>query len=507
MSISSAIGTERKSRTAGYKIMAGAQANLTDHLPQVVLLLGEANTANQGTLNTDPVEVTSADQAGQLYGYGSPIHQMMRILRPFGSDGIGGIPTVVMAQASDGEATATVLVWTITGTATQAATHTILVSGRRSLDFQPYSYNIAAGDTPTDIATKIKNAVNAVLGSPVSITNAAGVLTITTKWKGASSAAVNVQFDNGGNAAGVTYALTTNTAGTGAVSLATAFAQMAAKWYTIVINSYGTATLADLEAFNGFPSADTPTGRYSPLVFKPFVALFGSTVSVKADLETITDASDRKGQCTNVLCPAPASSGMTWEAAANMALLWSRIAQDKPEIDVAGLSYADMPVPDDENIGDMADYNNRDELVKKGCSTVNLVNGVYQVQDFVTTYHPDGLNTLQLKFDYVRNLNIAWNVKDGVNTIDTVFIKDKVLVADNVVTSSQNAIKPSQVKGLLYEYFDELEQAALINNAKFSKNSLQVGISTSNANRLDKFFRFQVTGTARILSTDMEVLT
>ena len=62
----SAVGTERISRIVGYKLTKGDFSNTTPNLPQRVVILGEANTDNQLTLDTDAKEITSAQQAGQL---------------------------------------------------------------------------------------------------------------------------------------------------------------------------------------------------------------------------------------------------------------------------------------------------------------------------------------------------------------------------------------------------------------------------------------------------------
>ena len=120
--ISTAIGIERRSRTQGYKIQKGFFQEDTPNLPQMIAVFGEANTANQSGLTTDKREVTSAQEAGSLYGFGSPIHQIMRVLRPIGGPGVGGIPTFVFPQVSAGGATATTVEITVTGTATANAT-------------------------------------------------------------------------------------------------------------------------------------------------------------------------------------------------------------------------------------------------------------------------------------------------------------------------------------------------------------------------------------------------
>jgi len=500
--ISTAVGTERRSRVSGYKIKKGFFNNDTQNLPQIIAVFGEANTANQVGLTTTPVEVTSAKQAGELFGYGSPIHSVIRVLRPINSDGVGGIPTIVFPQISDGAATASTRVWTVTGTATSNATHTIIVNGRDGVDFQPYSYSVVVGDTPTIIAGKMKDAVNSVLGAPCTGANTLGVATFTTKWDGATSDELNISIDFGSNAAGISYSQTSATSGAGTVSLAASFDNIGDVWYTSVINTYGVSKLAEFEQFNGIPDADAPTGRYNGLIFKPFMAFFGSVLNNINDFSEITNDSDRVEQVTNVLCPAPNSLGFTYEAAANVVALFGRIMQDTPHLDVNNKAYPDMPIPSDGLIGDMSDYNNRDFLVKKGCSTVILENGAYKIMDLVTTYHPDG--EIPLQYAYARNLNLDWNVCDAYRTLETLRLKDKVLISDEQVTTVTGAIKPKEWKAVCFDLFEDLAERALINNPQFSKDSLDVEISTTNPDRFETFFRYKRTGIARIESTDVE---
>lgn len=499
--ISTAVGLDRRSRVSGYKIKKGFFSNDTQNLPQIIAVFGEANTANQSGLTVDKREVTSAKEAAELYGYGSPIHRIMRILRPISGDGVGGIPTIVFPQISDAGATATTREWTVTGTATANATHYVVINGRDTVDFQTSAFSVVVGDTPTVIAGKIKDAVNSVLASPVSAANTAGVLTLTSKWEGATSAEINISIDFGNNSAGVSYSETDSTDGAGTVNLANSFSQFGDDWYTTVINPYADK-LDEFEAFNGFPDEDAPTGRYNGLIFKPFMAYFGSVESDKDDLASITNDEDRVNQVTNVLCPAPGSLGFTFEAAANVVALFARISQDSPHLDVNNKSYPDMPVPSNGNIGDMSDYNNRDFLVKKGCSTVILENGAYKIQDLVTTYHPEGENPLQ--YAYARNLNLDWNVSDAYRTLETIRLKDKTLIQDGQVSEVSGTVKPKEWKAVLFDLFEDLATRALINDPQFSKNSLLVQVSSINPNRFETFFRYKRTGIARIESTDVE---
>lgn len=497
--ISTAIGLDRISRVSGYNIKKGFFSNVTQNLPQIIAVFGEANTANQTGLTTAKVEVTSADDAANLFGYGSPIHRQISILRPSGSDGVGGIPTIVFPQISNVGATATTRVWTVIGTATANTTHSVVVNGRYSLDFQNYSFDIAIGDTPAVIAAKITDTINGVLGSPCSATSALGVVIFTSKWKGLTSAELNITIDLGLKSAGISYSQTTSTDGAGSVSLADSFSQFGDDWYTIVSNPYGEAQLDAFEAFNGVPTDVNPTGRYSGDIFKPFMAYFGNTSTSKTTLSTITDNASRVPQVTNVICVAPGSKGFSFEAAANVIALVSVVYQNTPHLDVNNLTYPDMPIPADGNIGDMNDYNNRDFLVKKGCSTVMLVNGVYTIQDLVTTYHIAG--EVPLQYSYARNLNLDWNISDSYRTLETTYLKDKTLVSDNQIVSVDGVIKPSEWKGIVYDLFDESAQKALINDPSFSKSSLTVQISATNPNRFETAFKYKRTGIARIEST------
>ena len=402
MAISNAVGSERVSRVVGYIITKGNFSNTTPNLPQRIAILGEANAANQGSLDVTPTEITNSQQAGQLYGYGSPIYTMMRILRPNSGSGIGGIPTVVYPQASSG-ATAAEREVTPVGTATANGTHTLVINGRKSVDGGKYDFTIASGDNPAAIVAKMITSVNNVLGAPVIATNGTGKIVLTSKWEGLTSEELDVSVDSNGLNLGVTYGVVSSATGAGSPSVVSSLNSFGEDWNTVVINPYGAAAFDDLEAFNGIPDPTSPTGRYTGIIMKPFIALYGDKTD---DPSVLTDS--RKIQVTNAACPAPMSKGYDMEAAANMALLFARVAQDTPHLDVNALTYPDMPIPANGDIGSMIDYDFRDSIVKKGSSTVTLNSGRYKIEDFVTTYHPDGENPPQ--FRYCRNLMLDFNV-------------------------------------------------------------------------------------------------
>jgi len=504
MAISTAVGSERVSRVVGYILTPGFFQESTPNLPQRVAILAEGNTANQANfLSTENYNITSAKAAGDIFGYGSPVHSIMRILRPQTGGGIGGIPTVVYPQAEPGAGVAQTLTITVTGAATGNATHFVRINGRTSLDGQPYSFVVADGDAVGDIATKIAASINNILGCPATAASALGVVTLTAKFASITSAELSAEVDNQNKPVGVTYASAAGVAGAGAPDIADAVTQLSGnEWNTLIINSYNTATFDALEALNGTPDPDVPSGRYTGIIFKPFISVWGSKLSTTAALTAITDAAARKDQVTHALAPAPNSEGFSYEAAANMVGLFARTMQDSPHKDVNGKTYSDMPVPTNENIGEMASYDNRDLLSKAGSSTVNLNAGKYQVQDFITTYHPDGEEPPQYR--YCRNLIIDFNVRYSYFLLEQINVVDKSIAPSDQPIKVSGVIKPKQWLAIVSKMADDLAERNIIVEPSFTKDSLDVAVSDVNPDRLETFFRYKRSGYVRIASTTGE---
>jgi phage tail sheath gpL-like len=494
---SNAVGSERISKVVGYKITKGNFSSTTPNLPQRVALFGEANEANQSTLDLNPWELTTAQAAGLRYGFGSPIHIQARILRPIGGVGIGGIPVIVYPQAKALGATAKVISITPTGTATGAGTHLIKIAGRDSLDGQSYAITIIEGDTTDDITAKIEDAVNNVLGAPVIAVSDTYECLLTTKWNGATANGVQVEVDTQGNDLGITYVINVEQAGAGTPAVTSSLNMIGEDWVTIATNPYGpiNSVCNEFQTWNGIPDPVNPTGRFAGIIMKPLVAITGSV----ADENTaFTDA--RLNDVTIAIAPAPLSKGLPMEAAANMAVLQARIAQDTPNLDVGDLTYADMPTPTD--IGTMASYEARDMYVKKGNSTVELSGGRYKVCDFVTTYHPVG--ELPPQFRYVRNLMLDFNIRFGYYLLEQTNVVGHSISNDSDVVTAEKTIKPKQWTAIVSQYAEDLTRRALIADTAFMQDSIKVNISNTNPDRFVTFFRYKRTGVVRIASTTAE---
>lgn len=496
----SAVGTERVSAVVGYQLKGMDFNDSAQYLPQRITIFAEANTANQADLDITPKQCTSAQQAGQRYGYGSPIHGIMRILKPInGGDLVGGIPIIVIPQEEPDGALATIIDITPVGVATGNGTHTLVICGRESLDGVRYDFSVEEGDTASDISDKMSDAINAVLGCPFSATSTDYETTATTKWKGFTASAATITVETGGNDLGITYSVNGQQDGSGTPDISPAITALGTAWTTLLVNGYGlNDTIMDLlEAYNGKPDPVAPSGQYNGIIMRPLIAITGNCDEDQSD---ITDA--RLNDVTIAVAPAPLSAGMQYEAAANMTAIFSRISQDTPHLDPLNYDYPDMPVPADGNIGAMASYDERDRIVKKGCSTVELVGGKYRIKDFVTTYHPVG--ETPPVFRYCRDLMIDFNIKFNYQLLEAKYVVGKAIVSDNDTVNVSGIIKPKMWKQNVSNLAVDLGALALIADVPFMQQSISVALSTSNPQRLQSSFRVKRSGIARILDTVAE---
>lgn len=495
---SDAVGIDRLSRIIGYKLKKGDFRTTSPNLPQRIAIIGEANEANQTGLVTTGTLIGSAQEAGATYGYGSPIHQAIRILKPIYGEGVGGIPVYVYAQAKAVGSVAKVIDITPSGTATGNGTHKLVINGRDNIDGLSYDINIVEGDSVAEISGKIEDAINLILSSPVIGTSTSLKATATAKWNGLTSQDISISVDPNGNSLGIIYVVAQVTAGSGTPSITSALTSFGNDWNTIVINTYGTNTtvMTSLESYNGIPDPTNPTGRFSGTTMRPFVAITGSTAE---DPSSITDT--RLNNVTIAIAPAPLSSGLPLEAAANMCVIYAKRAQNEPHRGVGGLSYPDMPTPT--SIGAMSSYDSRDQILKKGCSTVDLVGGKYIVQEFATTYHPVGEEPAHYR--YVRDLYcLDMNVYYTIRLAEELYVIDHMIANNEDIVDVTAFIKPKEWKAQLSTIADDLGKRGLIVDVSFMKENTTVSISGTNPNRLDTEFKYKRSGVVRVASTTAE---
>ena len=496
--VSEALSVGNIAATNAFKLLKGNFNENSPLLPQSISILAEANTANQSGLSTDPLTITSARQAAVAYGYGSPMHLIARILFPPTGTGVS-IPVYCFAQEAAVGSAARVMTTTPSGTAMGSGTIIMKIAGREILDGGSYAVSIVTGDTVEVQCDKMRAAIAAVLGCPV-IGSGTTTFIKTAKWTGLTSNDITFSIDLNGADIGVTYSTVQTTAGSGTPAVTASLAMFGDDWNTLVINSYGlvSATMTELEAFNGVPDPLTPTGRYEGIVWKPILALSGTTLD---NPTSITSAGARPDNVTIWSCPAPLSLGLQLEAAANWAAATWNILQNKPNIGLLNSVLPDMPAPATGDIPAMNSYAVRDAYVKLGCSTVIFKNGTYRIKDAVTTYNKEG--EYPPYYRYPRDLNVYFNLKFRTVLRAEQVLEGKQLANNEDVVTASDVVTPNSWKTEIFDIIDDSVADGLIVDAAFSKANTVTAINGSNPNRMDYAFPVKISGVVYQSSGDV----
>ena len=197
-------------------------------LPQRLAVIGQGSTA--ATFLTTKQQVFSSQEAGTLYGFGSPVHLAVTQLLPVNGDGVGTIPVTIYPLEDDGSGVASAGDITPAGSATVQASYVVLVNNIASEEFV-----IPVGATVAAMVTAITNAINAVLKMPVIATDDTTEVGIASKWAGTSANDIVLEVV-GPTDAGVTFGFTQPVGGLVNPDVQPALDQFGDVWETMVLN-------------------------------------------------------------------------------------------------------------------------------------------------------------------------------------------------------------------------------------------------------------------------------
>ena len=486
MSISSAVDPSAVARVVGIKTaFRNLQGGGVTILPQRIAVIGQGASAS--AYSTDKRTLVSAADAGETYGFGSPIHLAALQLLPVNGDGVGTIPVTVYPLEDAVGATTAAGSITPAGAQTESAAYVVSVNNILSQQFV-----IAVGDTVADITAKITQAINAVVAMPVIATDNTTDVGLAAKWAGASGNDIDVQV-LGSLTAGTTFGVVQPTGGAGNPTVDDALAAIGGVWETMVLNCLD---IADTTALNAYQTWGE--GRWGPLVRKPAIVFTGTTEADVATAIAIPDA--RKTDRINSQLVSPGSTDLPLVVAARQLARIAAIANNNPPRDY-GSQQATGLTPGGE--GDQWNYLERDLAVKGGSSTVEVRDGVVNLGDIITFYHPTGETVPGYRYvvDVVKLQNILFN-------LDLIFATPDwdgaPLIPDDQPTANRDAKKPKTARAAIAVLLDNLGLQAIISDPATAKDSIQTGINAQNPKRLDVAFTVQLSGNTNIVSIDLD---
>lgn len=554
-------------------------------LPQRIAVFAQGSSAV--SYPTTKWTSTGANAAGSRFGFGSPIHLALLELQPINGDGVGTIPVDVFPlsdHASGAPATGEI---TPSGTATEAFSAYVRVSGYLS-----EAFTIAAGAVTTTGLTAacraMADALNAVLKMPVDATfdygtvtgtktttvgtsngtigtlsvtgnpvpgnwtlectaeasnagtfkltdpdgvvvstsltvgvsNAGGIqFTVTdgaedfdvgdkftivvpatkvncvSKWEGLSANDLYIEiFDANGDAPdfGVTFAITQPTGGLNNPTLDAQLAAVGNVWETMALNAMNPSDTVALNTIKTFGE-----GRWGELVHKPILFFYGNTDADVADAIAIPDA--RKDDRVNVQLVNPGSVQLPFVVAARQLARIAVVANTNPARDY-GSQRATGLVPGDD--ADQWDYAVRDLAVKGGSSTVEVKDGVVNISDTVTHWHPTGEDPPAYRYvcDVVKLQNIIYNLALRFATSDW---DGAPLIPDDQPTVNPDAKQPKMARAELSGLIDSLADEAIISDPETAKESSTAAINSMNPKRLDVGLTVMLSGNTNIIPVSL----
>lgn len=459
-------------------------------LPQRVGLVGQGTTLAQAAYSGTKRTVTSAFEVGTEYGFGGPLHLAALQFLPANGDGLGSIPLTVYPLDDDGSGVVSTGDITPSGSPSAARAFRIKAGGILSEAFV-----ISVGDSVATITAAMETAINAELNEPIIAVDGTTVLDFTSKWKGlsANDIVVEVVTTNGNtptsdDLAGNVFTITQPVGGLVNPDVQPALDQIGNVWETFLLNCMDIADTDTLDLYSTFGE-----GRWGQLVRKPLVTFSGNLATSVASAIAVPDA--RKTDRVNAQLVAPASDELPFTVAARQLARIAVRADSDPAFDYGSLDATGIDPGSD---GDQWDSTERDQAVKGGSSTIEVRDGVINISDTVTFYHPDGDPTPAYRHvvDVVKLMNVLFN-------LDIIFVAPEwdgaPLIPNDQPTTNRNAKKPKDAVAAIASLIDSLALLAIISDPETAKKSITAVIDSQNPKRLNVSMTIQLAGNSNII--------
>ena len=470
--------------------------------PEILVCIGQAQTGVSVETNKLYLASGNPDDAGVMFGFGSPLHRMALKLFPKAGNG-SKIETYYLPVAAPSATGSHAAVKTISpALGTNGITKTINgyfrlkdqifeaaadVAGKvatnahnnpakaprgtvlNAYEITRYPFSLSKGMTVADIATALKELLDEHLEIPFTVAlaktdNTVTGLTLTAKWVGSDSLFEFDIVDEDGNpfaaathGVSFTVATTTESSGVGVIpdeALAILTPEMG---LTRVISQYATSTVLDKLKENFEAWHDGLTAQYV-ICYSAIKAPESQTVAGTYDLQAlIANGTDRRDDSINV-----------------------QLVGDFGELRVLT-------------------YQERDRLLKAGYTNlVRQANGSYKLMDLVTFYHPLGKSNPLYRFD--RDVTVVGNIAYDLmyNFRDTDEWKSVILASEKDVTTNPDVRTLKDVKAAANTRIGLLGLAGLIANYVAAQENTVAEIDKSNPNRLNINLKFELTGVGRI---------
>ena len=413
------------------------------------LLIGQKLATGSAVVNT-PYLVSSTDMAKTLFGPGSMLARMHAFWRqqdPFGE-------LWCIALADNGAAVAATGAVNVSGPASAAGSIVLYIAG------QPVQVAVSAGDSATVIAGNIASAVNALSDLPVTASAAAGVVTLTCRWKGATGNDIllldSFRGSSGGEAlpAGVALSYTPMSGGTANPAVAgNAITAMGDDEYDYVCHPY--ADTSNLDAFATEYNEQAGRWSWSRQVYgHVYTALRGALNAL------VTFGGNRNDPHHTIAgidndCPMPCWEYAAAYAAANAACLNVDVARPTQTTALNGVLAP--------RAGKRFLLTERQSLLNYGIATSYVASGVLRVERAITTYQKNTWGQPDPSYLDSETLHqSAYVIRYLRNRITSKYPRHKLANDGTRFGAGQAIVTPNVIRGELVAAYADMERDGIV---------------------------------------------
>jgi phage tail sheath gpL-like len=438
------------------------------------LIVGQVNDDAAGAELGSLVLVSSLALAKTIGGQGSMLAAMYETWRK--ADSIGEVWCLPLKSSEGIVAKATV---TITGTATEAGMLNLYVAGVR------VQSTVAKGATAVQAAAALAVKINASPDLPVRAVAAAGVLTVTCKWKGESGNDIKLQLNRLGKAngeqtpAGLTAVASVMAEGVGTPDQMAALAALGDEPFEFMCVPWSDTTT--LDAWKN--AMDDITGRWSWAK-----QLFGHVYSAKrGTIGTLVAAGQlRNDQHVTVQAMEMGVPQPYWvQAAALAARTAVFISADASRITQSGA----MPGVDPASASERFTLTERQSLLTYGIATAYYEGGYVRIQRSVTTYQKNPYGQADNSYlDSETMHQSAFIVRRMRGIITSKYGRHKLANDGTRFGAGAAIVTPSVIRGELIAQYGKLEEEGHVENAELFAEHLIVERDANDPSRLNVLF-------------------
>lgn len=344
-------------------------------LPKSIAVIGPPNELYP-TEGDPSTRITSSRQAGELYGFGSPLYYVARELFPDDGDYLNGLPVTFYPMWDGiGYDGSDVKVNNLNGDLPlQAETWYIEINNIRSL---PIEFD-GTEATENDVMTKIVAAINGVIDMPVIAENNSTSVNCSAKWGGSSSNYINSDsyvFIPPEYPSFTLFATNAEFVPSNR-SVQPALDAIGEKWEPWIINCMEPEDEENLDRFEAW--ADSRKDKM------PCLIVTGDTNDNVNDILTIPET--RKTDRFNAQINVPGTLDFPFQIAARAVAQAALVSDSSP---ASGYSRKQIKVNSAAS-PIMWNPSQLDQLMKGGSSTTQYQDNIIYLNDAVTFYHPDG---------------------------------------------------------------------------------------------------------------------